>query len=135
MAPKRNAVSYTDAELEAMMIDLESDLVERKESAQDGRKIRRNICAFANDLPANGRPGVLLVGVGDDGSCASLTVDDALLTALANVAGEGLILPLLPKSWPTSASRSALALAFPLPRKRSARMEIRRRSFASSSSW
>ena len=94
MAPKRNAVSYTNAELEATMIDLESDLVERKESAQDGRKIRRNICAFANDLPANGRPGVLLVGVGDDGSCASLTVDDALLTALANVAGEGLILPL-----------------------------------------
>ena len=94
VAPKRNAVSYADAELEAMMIDLESDLVGRKESAQDGRKIRRNICAFANDLPANGRPGVLLVGVGDDGSCASLTVDDALLTALANVAGEGLILPL-----------------------------------------
>ena len=53
-------MSYTDAELEAMMTDLESDLVERKESAQDGRKIRRNICAFANDLPRNGRPGVLI---------------------------------------------------------------------------
>ena len=87
-------MSYTDAELEAMMIDLESDLVERKESAQDGRKIRRNVCAFANDLPGNGKPGVLLVGVRDDGSCASLTVDDDLLNGLANISGEGQVLPL-----------------------------------------
>ena len=43
--------------------ELESDLVERKETAADGRKIRRNICAFANDLPGHGRPGVVLVGV------------------------------------------------------------------------
>ena len=77
-----------------MMIDLESDLVERKESARDGRKIRRNVCAFANDLPGNGKPGVLLVGVRDDGSCASLTVDDDLLTGLANIPGDGQILPL-----------------------------------------
>ena len=87
-------MSYADAELEAMMVDLESDLVERKESAQDGRKIRRNICAFANDLPRNGRPGVLFIGVRDDGSCASLQVDDALLNRLAGIHGEGQILPL-----------------------------------------
>lgn len=87
-------MSYTDAELEAMMTDLESGLVERKESAQDGRKIRRNICAFANDLPRNGRPGVLLIGVRDDGSCASLPVDDELLNRLAAIHGEGQVLPL-----------------------------------------
>lgn len=87
-------MSYTDAELEAMMTDLESDLVERKESALDGRKIRRNICAFANDLPRNNKPGVLLIGVRDDGSCASLPVDDALLSRLAGIHGEGQILPL-----------------------------------------
>ena len=34
---------YSDAELEALMSDLESDLVERKESAADGKKIRRNL--------------------------------------------------------------------------------------------
>ena len=28
------------------MSDLESDLVERKESAADGRHVRRNVCAF-----------------------------------------------------------------------------------------
>ena len=86
--------TYSDAELEALMSDPESDLVERKESAADGKKIRRNVCAFANDLPGNGRPGVVLVGVRDDGSCASLTIDDALLTGLANIRGEGAILPL-----------------------------------------
>ena len=34
---------YSDAELEALMSALESDLVERKESAADGKKIRRNL--------------------------------------------------------------------------------------------
>ena len=86
--------AYSDAELETLTSDLESDLVERRESAADGRNIRRNVCAFANDLPGNGRPGVVLVGVRDDGSCASLPIDDALLTGLANIRGEGAILPL-----------------------------------------
>lgn len=86
--------SYADAELEALMSDLESDLVERKETAADGRKIRRNICAFANDLPAHGKPGVVLVGVRDDGACASLSIDDELLNRLANIRGDGDILPL-----------------------------------------
>lgn len=87
-------MSYKDDELEAMMADLESDLVERKESAQDGRKIRRNICAFANDLPRNGRAGVLFIGVRDDGSRASLQVNEELLNRLAAIHGEGKVLPL-----------------------------------------
>jgi ATP-dependent DNA helicase RecG len=86
--------TYSDAELEAMMSDLESDLVERKETAADGRKIRRNVTAFANDLPGHGMPGVVLVGVRDDGSCASLAIDDELLKRLANIHGEGDIQPL-----------------------------------------
>ena len=86
--------TYSDSELELLMSDLESDLVERKESAADGRKIRRNICAFANDLPGNGRAGVILVGIRDDGSCAALTIDDELLKRLADIHGEGDILPL-----------------------------------------
>ena len=86
--------TYSDAELERMMTALESDLVERKESAADRRRIRRNICAFANDLPANGEPGVVMVGVRDDGTCASLPIDDDLLVRLSNIHGEGDILPL-----------------------------------------
>ena len=85
---------YSDRELELLMADLESDLVERKESAADGKKIRRNVCAFANDLPGNGRPGVILVGVRDNGTCAAISVDDELLKRLSNIHGDGDILPL-----------------------------------------
>lgn len=40
-----------DQEIAALLDDLESDRVERKASASDGKKIRQAICAFANDLP------------------------------------------------------------------------------------
>jgi len=86
--------SYPDDELLAMMMDLESDLVERKRSGADRSSIRHNICAFANDLPRHGRPGVILVGIEDDGSCANLSIDDRLLTTLAQMRGDGNILPL-----------------------------------------
>ena len=88
-----NAV-YSDAELETMMVDLESDLVERKRSGADGKAIRRNICAFANDLPGNGRPGVILVGVEDDGRCSETVIDDELLKKLEQTRSDGNIQPL-----------------------------------------
>ena len=40
-----------DEALTALLDDIESDRVERKESVADGDKIRQAICAFANDLP------------------------------------------------------------------------------------
>ena len=45
--------SYTDADLERLLSDLESDLAERKESLRGdaATAIRAAICAFANDLP------------------------------------------------------------------------------------
>ena len=53
---------YSDRELGAMMADLESDLVERKESLRGDSpaRIREAVCAFANDLPDHRRPGVVL---------------------------------------------------------------------------
>jgi ATP-dependent DNA helicase RecG len=83
----------TDAELEELLVDLESDRVERKRTASDRSRIRRTICAFANDLPAHGLPGVVFVGVNDDGSCANLTATDELLTQLSNMRSDGGILP------------------------------------------
>ena len=79
-----------------MMTDVESDLVERKQSLSEtaAEKVRRSICAFANDLPAHNRPGVILVGVTDDGKCAGLDVDDGLLKRLADIRGDGLTLPI-----------------------------------------
>jgi len=87
---------YSDAELAAMMVDLESDLIERKRSLSSSaaEKILRNICAFANDLPGHSKPGVILVGAEDDGSCAGLAVDDELRRRLADMRDDGRILPL-----------------------------------------
>lgn len=72
----------------------ESDRIEWKRSAADMEKMRRTICAFSNDLPGHGEPGVLFVGRRDDGGCEGLEVSDELLTRLAQLRSEGLIVPL-----------------------------------------
>jgi ATP-dependent DNA helicase RecG len=82
-----------DQELAILLNDLESDRIERKASTSDGKKIRQAICAFANDLANHQKPGVLFVGVNDDGSCANLAIDDALLLNLAGIRSEGKVLP------------------------------------------
>ena len=84
----------TQDELRALMRERESDRVERKRSAADGSGIRRNLCAFANDLPGRGAPGVIFVGVEDDGRCAGLRIDDRLLRDLAGMKDDGNVLPL-----------------------------------------
>jgi len=86
--------AFSDDELQRMRFDLESDLVERKASASDRSKIRRNICAFANDLPGHRRAAVIMIGVQDDGSCASLDITDKLLKDLAQMRDDGNILPI-----------------------------------------
>ena len=47
-----------------MMTDVESKLVERKESLRGDAPngIRQAVCAFANDLPDHRRPGIVFVG-------------------------------------------------------------------------
>ena len=80
-------------ELADLLNDLESDRVERKASAADGHKIRQAICAFANDLPNHRKPGVIFVGINDDGSSANLDITDQLLTQLASMRSDGNITP------------------------------------------
>jgi len=70
-------------ELETLLNDLESDRVERKASVSD--RIRRVICAFANDLPNHQQAGVIFIGVNDDGSCANLEITDKLLLTLSDI--------------------------------------------------
>lgn len=83
----------TDDELERLLADLESDCVERKESLSDGDKIRQALCAFANDLPSHGTPGVLFVGVDDKGKPTGMTITDQMLQHLASMRNDGNILP------------------------------------------
>lgn len=82
-----------DRELEALLQDAESDRVERKASAADRDRLREAICAFANDLPDHRQPGVLFIGVNDDGSHAGLRITDELLVALSDFRSDGNILP------------------------------------------
>jgi len=88
-------VTTTD-ELLRLLADLESDRVERKESLRgpDGKdRICQAICAYANDLPDHRGPGVIFVGATDDGRPSGLRVDDRLLLDLADLRGQGRILP------------------------------------------
>ncbi len=84
-----------DAELERLMADLESDLVERKASLPSNKdKIYQAICAFMNDMPGHGLPGVLFIGANDDGTPANLTVTDELLKTLAQMRSDGTVQPI-----------------------------------------
>ncbi|NMG69729.1 ATP-binding protein [Parazoarcus communis] len=85
-----------DHELVNLLEDLESDRAERKESFKGDvpKKARQAVCAFANDLPGHSRPGVLFIGVKDNGEPSGLDVTDQLLMSLADMKTDGNILPL-----------------------------------------
>ena len=83
---------YSEDELRALLRGPEGELVERKESPK-GDAPRAAVCAFANDLPDNGKPGVLFIGAKDNGEPVGLTVDEDLVNALASIRANGDILP------------------------------------------
>lgn len=85
-----------DKELERIFDEGESSRVERKESLGGNapKSIREAICAFANDLAASGTPGVVFVGVTDDGKPSGFVPNDEKLRQLADMKTDGRILPL-----------------------------------------
>jgi ATP-dependent DNA helicase RecG len=86
----------TDEELAALLARPESDLLERK-AALSGERVRNEvgqaICAFSNDLPNHRQPGLIVIGLHDDGTCAGTQIDDVLLRALSGLKDDGSILP------------------------------------------
>ena len=86
---------YTDDELLKLTDETESDLAERKETWKGDapEKGRQAICAFANDLSDHRRPGVLLVGVRDNGTPSNLLITGELLQTLGSIKTDGKILP------------------------------------------
>ena len=82
-----------DAELEQLLLDIESDRTERKASVSEKRRICEAICAYANDLPGHRVPGVIFVGANDNGTCAGLSITDELLLNLANIRSDGNVVP------------------------------------------
>ena len=87
--------SLTDKELLEIISDIESDRAEFKESLSGDAptRIREAICAFANDLPRHEKPGVVFVGVRNNGTITGISVTDALLRQLADMKTDGNILP------------------------------------------
>lgn len=85
----------TDDELTALLNDMESDRIERKRAwAGDASdKVRQAVCAFANDLPNHGKPGVVFIGANDNGTLANIDVTDQLLLTLADMKTDGKIVP------------------------------------------
>ncbi len=84
----------TEAELERMLDDLESDRAERTESTTNGDKFRQAVCAFANNLPDHRQVGVLFVGVTDKGQPTGAPITDQLLQNLASMRDDGNVIPL-----------------------------------------
>lgn len=87
--------SYSDQELENMLSDLESELVERKQSFKGDAPttVREAACAFANDLPNHRRPGVVFIGARNDGRPSGMLVTDELLLQLADIKADGNVVP------------------------------------------
>lgn len=87
----------TDEELVSLIDDPESDCAERKQTWHGSapEKGRQAVCAFANDLPNHGRPGVLFVGIKDDGQPVGpeFVVTDELLQTLADIKTDGKLTP------------------------------------------
>ncbi len=87
--------AHSDQDLERMLSEIESDLIERKESFKGDAPttVREAACAFANDLPDHQRPGVVVVGARNNGSPSGLKVTDELLLQLADIKTDGNIVP------------------------------------------
>lgn len=87
----------TDEELLSLLRQSESERAERKQAWKGDapEKGRQAVCAFANDLPNTGLPGVLFVGAKDDGTPtgAGFDVTDDLLKTLADIKTDGKTVP------------------------------------------
>ncbi len=83
----------TPDDVQRLLSDLESDLIERTVSTKNTDKFAEAICAFGNDYPNHQRAGHLIIGVKDDGTLSGLTVTDELLRDLASIRADGNVLP------------------------------------------
>jgi len=84
----------TQAQLQAMLGNMESDRIERTTATNHTDKFAQAVCAFANDYPNHRKPGYLLIGVDDNGMPSGLKVTDQLLQNLGALRSDGNILPL-----------------------------------------
>lgn len=87
-------MSYSDSQLLSYVTEDESHWIERKESFIDKEKICKTVCAFANDLANSNKPGIVWIGVRDDGVISGVEVTDKLLLKIDQIRTDGRIQPL-----------------------------------------
>lgn len=83
----------TQEQLTQMLTALETDRIEKTISKTDTDKFGEAMCAFGNDMPGNGLPGYLLIGVNDNGTLNGTNVDEQLLQTLLSFRTDGRIVP------------------------------------------
>ena len=76
-----------------LILDMESEIIERTTSVTDTDKFAQAICAFSNDLPNNNQKGCLLIGVKDDGELSGFKATDKFLQNMGGLRSDGNILP------------------------------------------
>lgn len=82
----------TKEKIEALIVDMESDWIERTTSIRED-KLGPAVCALSNDFPNRKQPGYILLGVQDDGKLAGKQWTDKELQAIGGVKSNGNILP------------------------------------------
>lgn len=80
------------SEVRNLMLDLESDRVERTISFRED-KLGPAVCALANDFPNHRKSGYILLGVDDHGKVKGLTISDDDLQKIGNIKSNGNVLP------------------------------------------
>jgi ATP-dependent DNA helicase RecG len=83
----------SDDQLREVLQRGEADHVERTISTTDRDKFGEAICSFANDLPDRRQPGILFVGVRDNGTCGNIQITEQVLQTLMSFRTDGNILP------------------------------------------
>lgn len=86
---------WTDDELRRLAMGPESARVERKRqiTKDEKKKIQQTLCAFANDILGEQEPGVLFIGLEDDGQPSGRPVDDGLIRGLEDFVTSGALHP------------------------------------------
>lgn len=91
----KETLRLDDKELASLIKGHESWQVEFKEALEGTarERIREAVCAFANDLPGSQKPGIVVVGLRDDGTPSGLRVTDEMLQILTHIRNDGNIVP------------------------------------------
>ena len=88
-----SVIGLNKEKVQDMLVDLESEQIERTTSTTDTSKFAQAICAFSNDLSNTAKNGYLFIGVYDNGTLSGLKASDRLLQSLGGLRSDGNILP------------------------------------------